>query len=125
MKWSLAILLVVLAGASASSQEVTGPRHQHAAEKAGYLTGVVTDFWGAVLPDVRLTATDRKGRRFEAITGESGEFKLRLASGRYRLIFQPSSYYIPAAIDDYQMPYEGKMRLDMSLPCKEPCKVVD
>ena len=116
----LTVCALVLSGVvSGSAQQIVGTRVAPQTEKCATITGVVTDLWGAVIPWVTVTATNRKGKKIQTTANDEGLYRFELLSGRYKLVFKhkPKGGYISTTIVDYQVPYEGTVHLDMSLRC--------
>jgi hypothetical protein len=86
--------------------------------KDGMITGFVTDRFGAVIPEVRIEAKNKKGEVFKTKTDFDGNYSLQLPAGRYKIKFDKPPCNI-VDIPDYQVPFSGKMALDVSLPCDD------
>ena len=115
MKSSVHILLCLLI--------LLGTTTGFAQVKDSTLSGVVTDYFGAVIPDVGIEAKNTSGRVYFTKTGYDGVYKFVIPSGRYSLAFKAKpfdNFYIA----DYQVVYAGKMSLDVSLICDSGCSEV-
>ncbi len=87
------------------------------------LGGVVTDSFGAVIPDTLVTAQNKKGKKYGAKTGDDGEYKFPLPKGVYTLEFTRPPFKA-LTIKKYQITDKGKMRLDVSLICGN-CELIE
>jgi Carboxypeptidase regulatory-like domain len=62
------------------------------AKKTFVLEGVVTAFDGILVPDTKVTATNVSGKDSSARTGRDGKYKLVLAPGVYRVLFEHDGF---------------------------------
>ncbi len=116
MKHRIFVVCFVMAIALVSSASAQDRR-------PSVLSGVITDSFGSLIPDVYVYASANNGKRFQTKSGSKGSYNLRIAEGIYSLKFVrlPFSSF---EIERYQVPGNGEMHLDVSLIC-EDCKVVD
>ena len=85
--WLLAIAVVALCPAAGYAQEAV-------------FTGTVTDTTGAVLPGVTVTAVhEATGNTFETVTDGSGDFRLAVRVGSYRITAQLSGFQTVTQVD--------------------------
>lgn len=86
------------------------------------LTGTVMDDQGAVIPGVKIEATNRKGKVTVGRSDINGRYKMELPSGLYDLQFGfPGSAYRPLVIKNYLVPPSVMMTLDAGLACDKMC----
>ena len=93
------------------------------------LTGTIYDAYGSVVMKAKVTATDPKGKRFEAVTDDEGRYHLRLLYNEYgkKSPFAMMKYKIAVdattqgfkivTIKDFNFvpAFGGKMFLDVAL----------
>ncbi len=82
------------------------------------------DSLGSIVPNVQITAQNKIGKRFEAVTNEEGNYNLTLPEGIYtiQIIHSPFKTFI---IKEYQVTHSvKKMELDVSLIC-EKCELIE
>ncbi len=91
--------------------------------RQGTIMGTVTDSFGAVIPEVWIEAKSKTGKVFKAKTDAEGLYRFQLPDGRYSLKFDRAPFNI-FMISDYQIPWNGKMHLDVSLSC-DGCEIVN
>lgn len=65
---------------------------QVSAGQDSVLKGAVQTHAGAIIPAVKITATNKKGKEVEGFSNEFGEFELRLRPGIYRLFFEREGF---------------------------------
>ena len=109
------------------------------AQKA-VLSGTVYDPVGAVIPEVKVTAVDEKGEKFESVTNDDGVYALSLSYNLYDARTSSANFKIAKfeitvdlenrgfekfVIKDFKFipAYSGKMFFDIALDVKnpEPC----
>jgi len=81
--------------------------------------GVVTDAFGAVVPEALVIATSKTGKKFESKSGSDGRYKLRMPSGgvyKIQVVFKPYKVFV---IDEYQLIGSANLNLDVSLICED------
>ena len=94
-------------------------------KKSGVMIGTVTDSFGSLITGAAVEAKNAAGREFATKTNAEGSYRLELPEGRYRIsVRAPGTPFNVFMISDYQMPYLGKMNLDVSLTC-DNCEVVN
>lgn len=108
----LIVGLVLLINASALSSP--------AAERV--ISGVITDEFGALVPDVQITAKTKDGESFYSKSTVSGNYELRVPKGIYAITFKRPPFK-SFSIEDYQVS-GAVMKLDVSLIC-ENCERSD
>lgn len=85
------------------------------------LKGTVIDQLGALIPDTRIVLTETGGKKFETMTGEEGEFKIRVPAGTYLLEAEYSKHkaWEKFKIDRYEIAATRQMLLDICLKIDE------
>ena len=109
------------------------------AQKA-ILSGTLYDANGAVIPEVKVTAVNEKGEKFEAVTNDDGVYSLSLPYNRYESGTSSANFKIAKfeiivdlqyrgfekfVVKDFKFipAYSGKMIFDIALDARnpEPC----
>jgi len=83
------------------------------AQKAS-LSGTIFDDKGAVVPQTIISLTDSKGEIHKTVTNENGVYSIKLVEGKYKIEFK-KAFFSPFSIENYYVPFETKMNLDVSL----------
>ena len=79
--------------------------------------GTVVDQAGGVIPLTRIVLTDRRGKRFEAVTNEEGVYQIRVPSGTYAVEAEYTQHraWKRFKIEEYEIASMKKMTFDISL----------
>lgn len=107
------LLVVLLLGATALGQSNTD----------GIISGVITDEFGSLTPDVQIVAKTKDGNTVHAKSALNGTYELRLPKGIYSLTFKRPPFKT-FSVAEYQISDDARMKLDVSLIC-EDCEPVE
>jgi hypothetical protein len=78
------------------------------------LSGTVFDETGAVIPETKVTFTDKAGKVFSVSTNEDGVFQIELNEGKYTVEFYKTNFK-RYKIENYRLAFRSKMQFDISL----------
>jgi hypothetical protein len=88
------------------------------------LTGILYDENGAVIPSIKVIATNKRNELFETESLEDGTYKLKLFPDNYKIEFG-GNVFIKFVIEDFKLvnSYKGIIRRDIILKPRdlEPC----
>ncbi|HMU34438.1 MAG TPA: carboxypeptidase-like regulatory domain-containing protein [Pyrinomonadaceae bacterium] len=87
------------------------------------ISGIVTDVFGSQISGVEIMFKARNGKTFTIASNSGGEYQTSLESGIYSLKFVKAPFKT-FEIPEYQILWNSKMRLDVSLIC-EDCILID
>lgn len=86
------------------------------------LSGTVFDKYGAVIPQTKITFTNKDGKEFITISNEEGFYKIELNEGKYEIEFDKEGFQ-KLVSDNYKLAFRSKIQLDISLDirsCDDP-----
>ena len=83
------------------------------------VTGSITDYFGALVPEATVIAIGKGGRKYEVKSGNDGTYELRTPGGgvyKIQVVRKPFKTFV---INEYQIMHGGGLRLDVSLICED------
>lgn len=85
------------------------------------LNGTVIDQLGAAIPATRLVLTNAGGKKFEALTGAEGDFRIQVPAGTYLLEVEYTKHgaWNKFKIEKYEVAATRQMKLDVCLSVNE------
>lgn len=88
-----------------------------------FLSGVVMDELGAVIPNAEIKVKEKGGKTFSARSKKDGTYRLELKNGIYQIEFirEPFQSFV---VVDYLVAENQKMQMDVALLCKD-CEIIE
>ena len=78
------------------------------------VSGTVFDDKGAVIPQTKVTFTNKAGAVLSTMTDRNGVYQIEINEGKYTISFFKEGFEI-SKIENYKLAFRTEMRLDISL----------